>query len=140
MVFGHAPEQVHEGPVEERIPFAQHGHVAPVVQVPAKLDRGAIVDIPGGEARRHHGHPDAEFLVVSIQMTGHDAAHQALAILRGGIGEHAGALQNPERLESDQLRVAGADTQAVQRALHHPPPLPFVTASWVTGISGRQPR
>ena len=124
VTLGHAPEHVHERPVEEGVPFAQHGHVAPGVEAPADLDRRAIVDVLGRKARRHHGHPDADLLVMSIQVAGHDAAHQALALLRGGIGEHAGALQDPERLEGDQLRIAGADAKTVQRPRH--PPCSFV--------------
>ena len=122
MVLRHAPEHVHEGTVEEGVPFAQHRHVAPGVEVAADLDGGAIVDILGGKAGRHHGHPDADFFVMSIQMLGHDAAHQAFAVLRGRVGEHTGAPENPERLEGDQLRIARTDAQTVQRALHRSSP------------------
>ena len=141
MVRRHAAEHVHERSVEEGVAFAQHRDVSAGVEVPAELGRGPIVDLLRRESGRHHGHPDADFFMVSVEMGGHDAAHEARALLRGRIREHAGAFENAQRLQRDQLRIARTDAEPVQGAFHRPRSAArLVAASWVTGISGRQPR
>ncbi|MNL41335.1 hypothetical protein D3C87_1637390 [compost metagenome] len=88
IAIGQPLEQIHEGPVEERIALAQHGDIAAGIEMHGKLQGSLVVDILRRKALDAHGHHDRHLDLAVAQIRRDDAAGEALAAVRRGIGDH----------------------------------------------------
>src|SRR5262249_35798678 len=129
-----APIEIAEGAIEERIALAEHRDIAPAGGVAGDGRGGGIVDLRLGELAVAEGHADGDLRLAARQVRRHDLAREAVAGLRRRIGDDGHGLQNAQRLQGDQLGIAGTDTEAIDGAAHG-----FIAANCVTGMSGRQP-
>ena len=113
-----AGEQIHERAIEERIALANDRDVAPGIEVPGNVRGGGGVNRLGGKPVGNKWHADWDLGLAARQVDGNDATRQAVAVLRSGIREHGCIAQDTERLERNQLGIAGADAEAVEGAGH----------------------
>ncbi len=126
--------EVEERAVEERIALAQHGDGTPGGGVGEDVGRGAIVDLRLRELAVAERHADGDLPLTAGQVRRHDLPREAVADVGRRIGDDGCGAQDAQRLEGQQLRIAGADAEAVDGCAHR-----FVAASCVTGIWARQP-
>ena len=69
-------------------------------------------------------------------MRRHDGARQAVALLQRRIGQHRAGADQAQRLEGDEVGIAGPDPDAIGGTGHR---AGLRQASCVTGASERQP-
>ena len=126
--------EIEERAVEERVALAQHGDVASGRDMGDDLVGRARIDLRLRELAVAERHADGDLLLTAGQMRRHDRAREAVAGFGGRVGDDGRGAQDAQRLEGQQLRIAGADAEAVDGAGHR-----LVAASCVTGMCGRQP-
>ncbi len=109
---GQAPIEIDEGAVEEGIALAEHGHAPSCGDLLQDLFRRGIIDIRLGKAAVAQRHADGDLPLPAGKMRGDDAAREALALLRRRIGDHLGGADQAQRLQRQELRIAGPDADA----------------------------
>ncbi len=85
--------------------------------------------------QRLHRQRQIDLMLAAGQVDRRDLAGEAGAAVGRHIGDHRRVAQVADRLQSQQLRVPGPDADPEEPAGNHG----LCTASWVTGIAGRQP-
>src|SRR5262249_57931568 len=81
-------------------------------------------------------HADGDLALATREMGRCDAAREALAALRCGIGDDIGSPDEAQRLQRQELRITGADANAPHIDLLGQG---FTVAHCVTGINARHP-
>ena len=131
-----ALEEVEEGAVEEGIALAEHRDVLARIEARTEGRRRFFVNLHRRKASWFQRHANGEFLLPAKEMGCCDAAGETLALGGRGIGHDLGLPERLQRLERDQVGIAGADADTAEQAAH-----PGLTSvSCVTGMSGRQAR
>ena len=78
------------------------------------LLRGLGIDLLGREAVDPHGHDHGDFLRLGRDYADGDAAREAVAGVRGRVGDDLRRADKAVGFERHQFRVAGADANAVE--------------------------
>ncbi len=116
--------QVHVGAVEERVALADHGDIAPGIEMRGHHLGRRVVEVGDhalvAERRLERlggdGVDQRQLQLRLVQMRLDDAVGIALLALGDEVGHHRRGAQVAHRFQGQQLRVAGADADAEQAA------------------------
>ena len=115
---------VHVGAVEQRVALGEQGHVAARVEVRGDAVGGLAVEVlhrarvAAGVVGGLGGHRVDEVLLdlPGAQVRLGDGAGDAAAVPGAVIGDDVGVADHPRGLDRDQLRIAGAQSDAPEGA------------------------
>ena len=110
--------EIKERAVEKRIALAQHGDIPPGRDLLEDLVGRAVIDLRLGELAVAERHADGDLLLTAGQMRRHDLAREAVAGFGGRVGDDRRGAQDAQRLQGQQLGIAGADAEAVDGGGH----------------------
>src|SRR6267154_1933115 len=147
---GDTAVQMHERAVEERVTFAQHGDVATGGDMLQQPTHAIVVKDPqhiaiGRIFQRDLGGDRIFQRLLDHAGRQHAIDHGAGVAGASGfpeMGDHAGRGDQPRRLEAHQLRIAGAEADAVdgRGRTHSVPPATALSAAAAIALPPRRPR